>query len=61
MPHHTTSRVFAARLARTPVFDPIGDRVGTVYDLVVLFRLKGDPLAVGMVVTQSWHHWVTDV
>ncbi len=50
MPHHTTSRVFAARLAGTPVFDPIGDRVGTVYDLVVLFRLKGDPLAVGMVV-----------
>ncbi|MBR5950947.1 MAG: PRC-barrel domain-containing protein, partial [Actinomycetaceae bacterium] len=42
--------VYAARLAGTPVFDPIGDKVGTVYDVVVLFRLKGAPLAVGLVV-----------
>ena len=42
--------VYAARLAGTPVFDPIGDKVGTVYDVVVLFRLKGEPLAVGLVV-----------
>ncbi|MDO4887357.1 MAG: CBS domain-containing protein [Actinomycetaceae bacterium] len=47
---HNVQTVYAARLAGTPVFDPIGDRVGTVYDVVVLFRLKGDPLAVGLVV-----------
>ncbi|MFT0846643.1 CBS domain-containing protein [Actinomycetaceae bacterium L2_0104] len=51
MPRTTpTSRVYAARLVGTPVFDPIGDRVGIVYDVVVLFRFKGDPLAVGLVV-----------
>ncbi|WP_188043114.1 magnesium transporter MgtE N-terminal domain-containing protein [Changpingibacter yushuensis] len=50
MPRPSSNRVFAARLAGTPVFDPIGDRVGTVYDVVVLIRLKGDPLAVGLVV-----------
>ena len=39
MPRTTpTSRVYAARLVGTPVFDPIGDRVGVVYDVVVLFR-----------------------
>lgn len=42
--------VYAARIIGTPVFDPIGDQVGTVYDVVALFRLKGDPLAVGLVV-----------
>ncbi|AWE42143.1 MULTISPECIES: CBS domain-containing protein [unclassified Actinobaculum] len=46
----SSNRVFVARLAGTPVFDPIGDKVGTVYDVVVLFRLKGEPLAVGLVV-----------
>lgn len=50
MPRSNPTRVFAARLAGTPVFDPIGDKVGTVYDLVVMFRFKGEPLAVGMVV-----------
>lgn len=43
-------RVYVARLAGTPVFDPIGDRVGFVYDVMVLLRVKGDPLAVGLVV-----------
>lgn len=51
-------RVFAARLAGTPVFDPIGDKVGSVYDVVVLFRLKGDPLAVGLVVEVVGHRRV---
>lgn len=50
MSHSSSNRVFAARLAGTPVFDPIGDKVGTVYDIVVMFRFKGDPLAVGLVV-----------
>ncbi|WP_052047059.1 magnesium transporter MgtE N-terminal domain-containing protein [Arcanobacterium sp. S3PF19] len=45
-----SSRVFVGRLAGTDVFDPIGDRVGTVTDLVVLFRLTADPLAVGLVI-----------
>ena len=42
--------VYTARLVGSPVFDPIGDKVGTVYDVVVLFRFKGNPLAVGLVV-----------
>ena len=47
---HRVQTVYAARLAGTPVFDPIGEKVGSVYDVVVLFRLRGDPLAVGLVV-----------
>ena len=43
-------RVFVARLAGTPVFDPIGDQVGRVRDVVVLLRPKGAPRAVGLVV-----------
>ena len=31
----TPNRVFAARLAGLPVFDPAGDQVGKVRDLVV--------------------------
>lgn len=44
------TRVFVARLAGTPVFDPIGDQVGRVRDVVVLLRPKGAPRAVGLVV-----------
>lgn len=44
------SRVFAARLAGTGVFDPLGDRVGRVHDVVVVMRLSGLPRAVGLVV-----------
>ena len=44
------SRVFVARLAGTEVFDPLGDRVGRVRDVVILVRLKGAPRAVGLVV-----------
>jgi flagellar motility protein MotE (MotC chaperone)/sporulation protein YlmC with PRC-barrel domain len=42
--------VFVARLAGTSVFDPIGDQVGRVRDVVVLLRPKGAPRAVGLVV-----------
>ena len=42
--------VFVARLAGTSVFDPIGDQVGRVRDVVVLLRPKGVPRAVGLVV-----------
>ncbi|HEY3436198.1 MAG TPA: CBS domain-containing protein [Actinotalea sp.] len=44
------TRVFVARLAGTAVFDPIGDQVGRVRDVVVLLRAKGAPRAVGLVV-----------
>ncbi len=47
---HAPARVFVARLAGTSVFDPLGDKVGRVHDVVVLVRLKGPPRAVGMVV-----------
>jgi flagellar motility protein MotE (MotC chaperone) len=44
------TRVFAARLAGTAVFDPIGDQVGRVRDVVLLERPKGAPHAVGLLV-----------
>jgi CBS domain-containing protein len=46
----SATRVFAARLAGTMVFDPLGDQVGRVRDVVVLLRAKGAPRAVGLVV-----------
>lgn len=45
-----STRVFAARLAGTAVFDPIGDQVGRVRDVVVLVRPTGLPRATGLVV-----------
>jgi Mg/Co/Ni transporter MgtE len=45
------SRVFVARLAGLAVFDPIGDQVGRVRDVVAVFRAgKQVPRAVGLVV-----------
>ena len=44
------TRVFVARLAGSQVFDPIGDQVGRVRDVVVLVRAKGAPRVVGLVV-----------
>ncbi|TNU76022.1 magnesium transporter [Miniimonas arenae] len=46
----TPSRVFAARLAGTAVFDPNRDRVGKVHDVVVVERTNGALRAVGLVV-----------
>ena len=46
----SVGKVFVARLAGTAVFDPIGDQVGRVRDVVVLIRVKGAPQAVGLVV-----------
>lgn len=45
-----STRVFVARLAGTTVFDPIGDHVGRVRDVVVLVRPQGLPRATGLVV-----------
>ena len=45
------TRVFAARLAGLPVFDPKGDQVGKVRDVVVVMRSQvRQPRVVGLVV-----------
>ncbi len=44
-----SSRVFVARLAGLPVFDPLGDPVGRVRDVVLLPRGGRRPRAVGLV------------
>jgi CBS domain-containing protein/sporulation protein YlmC with PRC-barrel domain len=47
----TPNRVFAARLAGLPVFDPAGDQVGKVRDLVVALRTGTEqPRVLGLVV-----------
>lgn len=43
-------RVYIGKLARTPVFDPLGDEVGTIHDVVVTFRLNGPANVIGFVV-----------
>lgn len=48
-----TTRVYVARLVGTTVFDPLGDAVGKVHDVVVLIRLRGEPRAVGFVIDVS--------
>ncbi|NAZ83085.1 CBS domain-containing protein [Kineococcus sp. R8] len=44
------SRVFAARLAGTAVFDPQGDQVGRVRDVVAVLRSRGPKRVIGLVV-----------
>src|SRR5919112_97471 len=45
------SRVFAARLSGLPVFDPAGDQVGKIRDLVAVLRPGGlQPRVLGIVV-----------
>lgn len=46
----TPSRVFVAKLAGALVFDPIGDQVGKMRDIVVLLRADRRPRVVGMVI-----------
>lgn len=46
----THERIFVARLAGTSVFDPLGDPVGRVRDVVLLVKSEGAPTAVGLVV-----------
>ncbi|WP_298741703.1 CBS domain-containing protein [uncultured Microbacterium sp.] len=46
----STQRVFVARLAGCTVFDPAGDRLGKVRDVVVIYRKDDPPRVVGLVV-----------
>jgi CBS domain-containing protein/sporulation protein YlmC with PRC-barrel domain len=46
----STQRVFVARLAGCAVFDPAGDRLGKVRDVVVIYRTNDSPRVVGLVV-----------
>ena len=46
----STSRVFAARLVGCSVFDPNGDRVGKVRDVLVVYRPSASPRVVGLIV-----------
>ena len=43
-------RVFVAKLAGTGVFDPLGEKVGKVHDVVATFRLKSNANVIGFVV-----------
>ncbi|MDM4764234.1 CBS domain-containing protein [Galbitalea sp. SE-J8] len=49
----STTRVFAARLAGCSVFDPLGDRVGKVRDVLVVYRGTQGPRVVGFIVEVS--------
>ncbi|MFM6971935.1 MAG: magnesium transporter MgtE N-terminal domain-containing protein [Rhodoluna sp.] len=49
----SASRVFIARLAGCGVFDPAGDRVGKVIDVLVAYRNSGSPRATGFLVEMS--------
>jgi CBS domain-containing protein/sporulation protein YlmC with PRC-barrel domain len=46
----SAARVFAASLAGCPVFDPVGDRVGRVRDVLVVYRHTRAPRVVGLIV-----------
>lgn len=46
-------RIFAARLVGCSVFDPNGDRVGRVRDVLVVYRGAAGPRVVGMIVEVS--------
>ncbi|MET4780957.1 CBS domain-containing protein [Glaciihabitans sp. UYNi722] len=46
----SAARVFVARLAGCSVFDPAGDKVGRVRDLLVVYRNKQPPRVVGLIV-----------
>lgn len=46
----STQRVFVARLAGCAVFDPAGDRLGKVRDVVVIYRADDSPRVIGLVI-----------
>ncbi|PRI10827.1 magnesium transporter MgtE N-terminal domain-containing protein [Leucobacter massiliensis] len=46
----SVTRVFVGRLAGRGVFDPVGDRIGKVRDVLIVFRSAGAPRVVGLIV-----------
>ena len=46
----SAARVFVARLAGCSVFDPAGDKVGKVRDVLVVYRSTDAPTVVGLIV-----------
>ena len=46
----SATKVFVARLAGCSVFDPAGDRVGRVRDVLVVYRRVDAPHVVGLIV-----------
>ena len=46
----SATRVFVARLVGCAVFDPAGDRVGRVRDVLVVYRRNASPRVVGLIV-----------
>lgn len=46
----SSSRVFVGRLAGRGVFDPAGDRIGKLRDVLVVYRAQTAPRAVGLIV-----------
>lgn len=48
----SAKRVFVARLISVPVFDPLGDQVGRVRDVVIVYRatMRQFPRVIGLVV-----------
>ncbi|MEY4453160.1 MAG: hypothetical protein RIT51_838, partial [Actinomycetota bacterium] len=46
----SATRVFVARLAGCGVFDPVGDKVGKVIDVLVAYRKSGAPKVTGLLV-----------
>ncbi|MGO3147197.1 MAG: magnesium transporter MgtE N-terminal domain-containing protein [Leucobacter sp.] len=46
----SSSRVFVGRLAGRGVFDPVGDRIGKVRDVLVVYRAAAAPRVVGLIV-----------
>ncbi|QIK62363.1 magnesium transporter [Leucobacter viscericola] len=46
----STTRVFVGRLAGRGVFDPAGDRIGKVRDVLIVYRASSAPRVVGLIV-----------
>lgn len=46
----SNSRVFVGRLAGRGVFDPVGDQIGKVRDVLVVYRAAASPRVVGLIV-----------
>ncbi|MGO2139077.1 MAG: magnesium transporter MgtE N-terminal domain-containing protein [Leucobacter sp.] len=46
----SSSRVFVGRLAGRGVFDPVGDQIGKVRDVLIVYRAAAAPRVVGLIV-----------